>query len=77
MGLLPRRDYEQRIAQLNQSIALLASKHSLKFADLGAAFLKNTNQIQESLFSDGLHPNQKGYRKLRKVLMPLLEDDER
>ncbi len=73
MGLLPRRDYEKRIEKLNQSIARLADEISIEYADLGSVFLKEKNQIEESLFSDGLHPNQAGYLKLRKALMPLLE----
>jgi lysophospholipase L1-like esterase len=73
MGLLPRRDYEQRIKILNSQISLLAGKHSLAYADLGSVFLKENAEIQESLFSDGLHPNEAGYRKLREMLIPLLE----
>ena len=72
MGLLPRRDYEPKIKERNLQISLLAGKKSLAYADLGSAFLKEKNKIQESLFSDGLHPNRTGYRKLREMLLPLL-----
>lgn len=72
LGLLPRREYEQRIQILNVQIAHLSSEVSVKYADLGSVFLKEDNKIQESLFSDGLHPNEIGYRKLREMLTPLL-----
>lgn len=73
MGLLPRRDYEQRIIELNFQMSLLAGRNSLKYADLGPAFLKDNGKVQESLFSDGLHPNKAGYLKLRETLMAVLE----
>ncbi|WP_411030441.1 SGNH/GDSL hydrolase family protein [Spongiimicrobium sp. 3-5] len=74
MGLLPRRDHEQRIETLNLQIASLANKTSLKYADLGSVFLMENNKIEESLFSDGLHPNKAGYQKLREMLIPLLKN---
>ncbi|WP_341225436.1 SGNH/GDSL hydrolase family protein [uncultured Arcticibacterium sp.] len=72
MGLLPRRDYEERIVNLNVSIAALAGNLNVSFADLGADFLENDGQIKEHLFSDGLHPNEEGYLVLREGIKPLL-----
>jgi lysophospholipase L1-like esterase len=40
---------------------------------LGSIFLKKDNKIDESLFSDGLHPNAAGYVKMREALKPLME----
>ena len=73
MGILPRRDYEGRIKLLNEEIAKLAGKHEVNFADLGHVFLAEDDKIQESLFSDGLHPNKDGYQELIKVLEPLVK----
>jgi len=72
MGVLPRRDYEQRIKSLNLKIAQLAGRLSIKYGDIGSAFLSANNKIQESLFSDGAHPNQEGYKLMRRMFMPLL-----
>jgi hypothetical protein len=72
MGLLPRRDYEPRIKILNFKIAKLASENSLYYGDLGYVLLNSEGKIDESLFSDGLHPNSKGYHRLREVLIPLI-----
>jgi lysophospholipase L1-like esterase len=72
LGLLPRRDYENRIEKLNSQIARLAEELPIKFTDIGTVFLNKEKKIKESLFSDGLHPNKKGYLKLRDALKPLL-----
>ncbi|MFT6809862.1 MAG: lysophospholipase L1-like esterase [Saprospiraceae bacterium] len=64
-GLLPRRNYEDRILQLNFEIARLAGEHSIEYADLGNELLLDNLSINESLFSDGLHPNKAGYLMLR------------
>jgi lysophospholipase L1-like esterase len=74
MGLLPRRDYEARIVKLNFKIAQLAGEVAVSYRDLGYIFLNTENKIDESFFSDGLHPNTAGYLRLREVVKPLLTD---
>ena len=72
-GILPRRNYEDRIAGLNIQIARLSADLQVKYGDLGASFLNEDGKIVESLFSDGLHPNEAGYLKLREGLKPIIE----
>ncbi|MFK7920884.1 MAG: SGNH/GDSL hydrolase family protein [Bacteroidia bacterium] len=72
IGLLPRRDQESRLAELNLAISRLAGNSDVAFADLGEAFLKEDQSIKEDLFSDGLHPNAAGYLRLREALIPFL-----
>ncbi|MGI9549702.1 MAG: SGNH/GDSL hydrolase family protein [Aurantibacter sp.] len=72
LGILPRRDQEKRVANLNSRIEVLAKDLQLKYAYLGTVFLNKDQKIDESLFSDGLHPNAAGYLKMREVLKPLL-----
>jgi lysophospholipase L1-like esterase len=72
-GILPRRDYEGRILELNLEIARLSANLEVKYGDLGASFLNEEQKIHESLFSDGLHPNAEGYLKLRDALKPYIE----
>ncbi len=74
LGLLPREDKEERISDLNRGIAHLASSHNVDFADIGRVLLTNDQKINQSLFSDGLHPNAKGYRKLGKKLNLVLRE---
>jgi lysophospholipase L1-like esterase len=72
LGILPRRQQEQRIAQLNDGIAQASGELNVSYLDAGGVFLNSEGKIDESLFSDGLHPNAEGYRKLASTLQPYL-----
>ena len=67
-GLLPRRNLEKRILDLNLLIAQVAGMNAIDYADFGRVLLNNEGKIDESLFSDGLHPNANGYRKLTPLI---------
>jgi lysophospholipase L1-like esterase len=73
MGILPRREYEDRIAQLNMGIDWLARTAGVEYGFIGDVFLQKDGQINEALFSDGLHPNKAGYLKMREPLLQLLK----
>ena len=64
MGIFPRRGMETRLVAVNKALARTAFMLKIKFADAGALFLQADKKIDESLFSDGLHPNEAGYDKL-------------
>jgi lysophospholipase L1-like esterase len=64
MGILPRRDMEERIAKLNAALSATKFDSKVQYADAGKLFLNNDKKIDESLFTDGLHPNEQGYMKL-------------
>lgn len=64
MGILPRRDLEKRVAKLNKKIARTARKSKVKYLDPGKELLGKGGKIDESLFTDGLHPNAEGYRRI-------------
>ncbi|MGN6601716.1 MAG: SGNH/GDSL hydrolase family protein [Ginsengibacter sp.] len=72
LGLTPRRGYENRIAELNRGMAKLAGLMNVNYADAGGLFLKADGKIDESLFSDGLHPTAKGYKMFENFLWPYL-----
>ncbi|MBD2700737.1 SGNH/GDSL hydrolase family protein [Spirosoma sp. BT702] len=76
IGILPRRNEEARIAQLNQRIAQAAGELNVTFIQPGTVFLKSDGKIDESMFSDGLHPNAEGYRQLLTKLQPYLKPVE-
>lgn len=71
-GILPRRDLENRILALNSRIEKLAKAEKVRYINPGVALLNGRQKIDESLFSDGLHPNERGYRKLGVQLKTLL-----
>jgi len=68
IALLPRRGFEERIEELNSKVEGLAGDMTVKYADLGGPFLNKEKKIRENLFSDGLHPNKKGYLELSTAL---------
>jgi len=72
MGILPRRDRENRVAALNLGIAQLAGEKGISFNDIGSIFLGENNKIIDGFFSDGLHPNAKGYQVMGKALQEIL-----
>lgn len=68
MGILPRKDMEERISVLNKQIAKIPIEINIRFADAGELFLDKNKKITASLFSDGLHPNADGYERLGKFI---------
>lgn len=62
MGILPRRSSEDRVKTLNKKIAALAKNMKVAYADPGKELLGKKGKINESFFTDGLHPNTEGYR---------------
>ncbi len=64
IGLLPRRDMEERIARINDLLSNKIQKMDLTFRDPGRRLLGRDGRIDESLFRDGLHPNEKGYERI-------------
>ncbi len=73
IGILPRRNEEARIVKLNQRIAQVTGEVNVRFIQPGTVFLKSDGKIDETLFSDGLHPNAEGYRQLADKLVPYLK----
>jgi lysophospholipase L1-like esterase len=73
-GIFPRRGMEERIAGLNQNIAVLAAEQQLLFIDPGTVLLGAQGRIDEALFIDGLHPNAAGYARLAPLLAGYLKD---
>lgn len=72
LGLYPRRAQEERLLKLNKGIQDLAQSLSINYADIGKTLLLNTGKLDETLFSDGLHPNAAGYELLGKALSDVL-----
>lgn len=64
IGILPRRQQEERVSLLNLEIAQLAGIMNVHYIDIGHKLLNQESKIDESFFSDGLHPNEKGYKLL-------------
>ncbi|QHT65712.1 acetylhydrolase [Rhodocytophaga rosea] len=76
LGILPRRQGEQRITGLNEGIAQASGELNVTYAEPGKGLVNTEGKIDESLFTDGLHPNEEGYRKLAESLKPYLKPVE-
>ena len=63
-GIYPRRDFEQRIESLNSKIESMAKEINVIYINPGVVLLGKDKKIDETLFSDGLHPKKEGYEKL-------------
>jgi lysophospholipase L1-like esterase len=61
LGILPRRGEEQRVKEINLLIEAMAKQGGYEFADPGRNLLLENGKINETLFTDGLHPNDAGY----------------
>ena len=61
MGVFPCRGREGRVKDINQELKALARNKGVRFENPGRKLLKN-GKIDESLCTDGLHPNEEGYR---------------
>jgi len=72
VGIFPRREQESRVQLLNLKIAQLAGINNIHYINIGEKLLNEDGEIDESLFSDGLHPNEKGYSLLGPTLRKYL-----
>ena len=61
VGLLPRRGQEQRVKTLNLQLSTMATLGGYIYINPGVKLLQEDGKIDESNFTDGLHPNNKGY----------------
>jgi lysophospholipase L1-like esterase len=68
LGIFPARDKEKRIHELNGMLLQLSEKMNIEFTDAGNVLLNNDGKINESFFTDGLHPTAEGYKKLAPLI---------
>lgn len=69
VGLFPRRDAVDWVNGINCEIKAMAEQESCLFINPGVKLLKKDGQLDESLFSDGLHPNEEGYKRVVKDII--------
>lgn len=68
VGILPRRGMEEKVKSINDQILIMTRNNNWLFTDVTEKLLKN-NKIDESLFTDGLHPNEKGYSLIAPLIV--------
>lgn len=72
LAILPRRNMETRVANLNKKLKVQFKASKVPFVDAGQLFKLKNGKINESLFLDGLHPNAEGYGRLAAFLKPII-----
>lgn len=72
VGILPRAWQESRVAALNEILQTRLLSDKTTFIDLSTELTLPDGSIKTELFSDGLHPNKKGYQHVAKVLDKLI-----
>jgi len=72
IGILPRSGKEKLIRSLNLKLAQLADLEAIDFSIIDDQLLLKDGTIDESLFTDGLHPNRKGYMILAKKIQEII-----
>lgn len=70
--ILPCRNHEKRIRQLNACLETALKNKDVLVVDVGNVLLQSDGLINEQLFSDGLHPNHQGYSRIADALRPYL-----
>ncbi len=74
LGILPRKNMEDRTRLLNLQLARLAGDLNVGYADIGKVLLKDNGTIDPAAFiKDGLHPKAEGYERLGKQLDSFLK----
>ena len=68
IGILPRRGEEEKTKNLNKRISVMAIKNNWRYIDVSEKLLKN-GKIEESYFTDGLHPNDQGYSLIAPLIV--------
>ena len=74
MGILPRANTEKRIQQINKELRKKLEQNCI-YINLNNLLTDKNGIINSlSIFSDGLHPNTKGYEKIAEVLKTYLDN---
>ena len=68
MGIFPRKDQEERVKNINAMIKEMALNNGYEYKDISNRLLLKNGKIDESLFLDGLHPNEKGYSRIARQI---------
>lgn len=72
VGILPRRGMIKEVNQLNLKISQMADLANAMYIEVGQDLVTADGELNESLFTDGLHPNEEGYQLIAKKLIPAL-----
>jgi lysophospholipase L1-like esterase len=80
LGVFPRErksdvnDQMGKIKAINERLAKLDDGKNVRYLDISPKFMGADGHLNQSLFSDGLHPNEQGYQIWTDSMRPLLSE---
>ncbi|MDO4576305.1 MAG: GDSL-type esterase/lipase family protein [Planctomycetia bacterium] len=72
-GVVPGRQYRDRIAAINARLPELADGKNIFFKDINAIFLNDDGTLKLELMPDQLHPNTAGYYLWAEAIEPIVK----
>jgi lysophospholipase L1-like esterase len=70
----PKTDGRNKIAKLNEQLARMEDRKSVRYLDLGPKFLQPDGSITKEIMPDFLHLSEKGYQIWAESMDPLLRE---
>lgn len=70
----PKDGTRSRIKTINSGYARLADSKSVRFLDIGSAFLEPDGRIAKEVMGDYLHPTATGYQRYIKAFLPTFDE---
>ena len=64
VGILPRYNDQALVNEVNSKIEKMAAEENCVYLNPGVKLLKADGSLDESMFTDRLHPNEKGYARI-------------
>ncbi len=78
LAVFPREGHDapnrRKNTEANVMISKLANGQSIRYLDIGSAFLDANGDIPRAIMPDGLHPNAKGYELWYQAMWPTLQE---
>jgi len=74
IGILPRKESEEKVNNLNRKISQLANLENVAYKNIGNVLLLQDGKIDDTMFTDGLHPNKKGYALLATKIKAIVKE---
>lgn len=73
MTIVPRQNMNEKRVAVNNKIVTHDWPRNVFAVPYGEKMMGNDDKINETLFTDGVHPNENGYKVLAETIKPLLK----
>ena len=73
-GILPRAGKEARLVRLNKALQVRLLNEEATYIEMSTEVTHPDGKIIKELFTDGLHPNKEGYRRIAKMFEKIIRE---